>query len=126
MIKNNEKIGIIILAHGSRIEKANRLVYNIVNFVKTKGKYKVCEPAFLQNVMPDLETSFRKIASKKVSKIIVVPFFLFVGNHVSRDIPKKLQKLKEEYPNIKLIYTQSLGKDKRIANIVLDSIKKYI
>lgn len=126
MIKNNEKIGIIILAHGSRIEKANRLVYNIVNFVKTKGKYKICEAAFLQNVMPDLETSFRKITSKKVSKIIVVPFFLFVGNHVSRDIPKKLQKLKEEYPNIKVIYTQSLGKDKRIANIVLDSIKKYI
>ncbi|TAN61038.1 cobalamin biosynthesis protein CbiX, partial [bacterium] len=78
----------------------------------------------LQLANPDLCQSLEKLAKAGCRRIIIIPFFLFVGNHVSRDIPEIIEREKKRYPDIRFIYAENLGADSRIADIVADKIKE--
>ena|SRR3989338_7252050 len=122
----DKQTGVVVLGHGSRIKNANALIPEIINGLKrTLGLSKIY-PAYLQLAKPDLGQSLEKLAKAGCRRIIVIPFFLFVGNHVSRDIPEIIEQEKKKYPDIRFIYTDNLGEDRRIADIVADKIKKSL
>lgn len=118
-----EKIAIIILGHGSRLKKANKTILEIVKGIKQEG-WDIVEPAYLQFHKPDLFTSIKNTREKGCRKIIIVPFFLFMGNHVARDIPKAIKKEAAKYPGVNFVYAKNLGEDPRIEIIVQDKIKE--
>ena len=132
MVKSKKKTlsdkhtGVVVLGHGSRLKKANALIPEIINGLKrTLGLSKIY-PAYLQLAKPDLGQSLEKLAKAGCRKIIIIPFFLFVGNHVSRDIPEIIEQEKKKYPDARFIYTENLGEDSRIADIVADKIRENI
>lgn len=117
--------GIIILGHGSKLKRANDSLYKIIKEIKGCG-FKVIEPAFLQLHNPALHESVGRIIQKGCQNIIIVPFFLFMGNHVKRDVPKIIEKEKKLYPGVNFIYTRNIGSDHRITGIVLDCISEAL
>lgn len=117
------RVGIIILGHGSRLPKANALIPKAIKKLKMSLGVNKIYPAYLQLAAPDVSEVIKKLARRKCAKIVIVPFFLFVGNHVSRDIPEILKREKERFPNIKFIYAKNLGQDARVVDIVTDNIK---
>lgn len=119
---NFKTTGIIILGHGSRVKKTNATIVRVIKEIKAKSNIKIIEPSYLQLAGPDLRTSVKKIVEKGCKKIIIVPFFLFAGNHVGRDIPREIKKLSGIYPGVKFIYAKNIGDDPRISNIVLGCI----
>lgn len=121
---DNSKTGIIILGHGSRLHKANKLMPEIVKIIKRRTGYNIIEPSSLQFHHPDLTQSIKKIVKKGCKKIIIVPFFLFKGNHVKRDIPKAIRKEMRKYPDVTFVFTKSLGEDARISDIVFQRINE--
>lgn len=118
--------GVIILCHGSRVKTANSALLNIVELVKKRVGMEAIEPAYLQLSQPELKQSIKKLVHKGYKRIIIVPFFLFNGNHVSRDIPEAISKEIAQYPKVKFIYTRNLGQDARIGEIVTDRIKEVV
>ena len=118
-----EKTGVIILGHGSRLKKANKTILEIVKAIKQE-EWDIVEPAYLQFHKPDLLTSIKNVIEKGCKKIIIVPFFLFMGNHVTRDIPKAIKKEAVKYPCVNFVYAKNLGEDARIEIIVRDIIKE--
>lgn len=114
--------GIIILGHGSRLKMANALIPKIIKELKRRLELKDVFPAYLQLAAPSLSKAIEKLAEKRSRKIIVVPFFLFVGNHVTRDIPEILAREKSKHPRIEFVYTKNLGEDVRIIDIMIDNI----
>ena len=123
---SDKQTGAVVLGHGSRLKKANALIPEIINGLKlTLGLYKIY-PAYLQLAKPDLGQSLEKLAKAGCRRIIIIPFFLFVGNHVSRDIPEIIEQEKKKYPDVNFIYTENLGEDSRIADIVADKIRENI
>ena len=119
-------VGVILLGHGSRLKKANALIPEVIKAVKAKLGLSNVVSAFLQLASPDLNKSVSGLANKGCRKIIIVPFFLFVGNHVSRDIPEIIAREKKKYSRIKFVFTQNLGGDRRIIEIVEDKIREGI
>ncbi len=117
----NQKTGIIILGHGSKLKKANKTILKVVRKVKENGLDMV-EPAYLQLAEPSLSKSIKKIVKKGCKRIVVVPFFLFMGNHVSRDIPKAIKEEASAHKEVEFIYAKNLGQDPRISDIVMDRI----
>ena len=118
--------GVVVLGHGSRLKKANALIPNIIDGLKQSlGLFRIY-PAYLQLAKPDLGQSLEKLAKAGCRRIIIIPFFLFVGNHVSRDIPEIIEQEKKKYPDVRFIYTENLGEDSRIADIVADKIRENI
>ena len=123
---SDKQAGVVVLGHGSRLKKANTLIPEIINGLKrTLGLSKIY-PAYLQLAKPDLGQSLEKLAKAGCRRIIIIPFFLFVGNHVSRDIPEIIEQEKKKYPDVRFIYTENLGEDSRIADIVADKIRENI
>lgn len=118
------KLGIIILGHGSRLKKANVSLGKIVKAVKQNTGLDIIVPAYLQFSHPNLTESVKSLMEQERGTIIIIPFFLFNGNHVTRDIPRMIKEEKAKYPKVKFIYTKNLGEDLRIADIVVDTVER--
>jgi sirohydrochlorin cobaltochelatase len=130
-----KQTGIIILAHGSKLrneknhlvmKKVQSTLHKVVKEIKKRNNWSMVEQAFFQFLKPDLPRSIEKLANKGCTKIVVLPFFLFSGNHVTQDIPKILKEEGKKYKNIEFVLTKSLGQDSRIIDIVLDLIKEKV
>ena len=123
---NTKNIGIIILSHGSKLKKANLLTCQIINSIKEKTAIKNVRPAYLQSVKPGLSETVSSLVRKGCKKVIIVPFFLLNGNHVTRDLPRAIQKEKERFPKIEFEYAKNIGQDSRVIEIILDRIREAI
>jgi len=120
------KLGIIILSHGSRLKKANVSLEKIVKAVKQNTGLGIILPAYLQFSHPNLTESVKSLIKQECSTIAIIPFFLFNGNHVTRDIPHIIKEEKAKYSKVKFIYTKNLGEDLRITDIVSDTVEGAI
>ncbi len=118
--------GIIILGHGSRVKKTNATIARVVKDIKAKTGIKIIQPSYLQLTGPDLAASVKKAVEKDAKKIVIVPFFLFTGNHVGRDIPREIKKLAGLYPGVKFIYSKNIGDDPAVSDIVLGCINQAL
>lgn len=132
---STQQTGVIILAHGSKlrdetdhlvVEGVRSTVDKIVEEIKKRNNWNMVEPAYFQFLKPNLRQSIENLADKGCKRIVILPFFLFSGNHVSRDIPKILKKEREKYKDVEFVVTKSLGQDPRIVEIVLDLIKEKV
>ncbi len=119
-------MGVIILSHGTKIKKANAILLKTVEKIKRGTGLNRVVPAYLQLSSPDLTKSIKLLADRGCEKIIIVPFFLFNGNHVTRDIPGIIKKAKTEFPKVEFVYTKSLGQDRRITDIVSDMLREVL
>jgi len=82
--------GFIIFAHGSRIESANQAVRDVAAQMAASGGHTV-EPAFLELGNPDLAGAVQRLTSLGVTRVIVIPYFLTLGTHLQRDLPRLVQ-----------------------------------
>lgn len=118
----NKETGVVILGHGSKLKKANSILDEVIRVVKRRFGLSAIVPAHLQFSRPNLSESIKNLVNKGCSKIIIIPFFLFNGNHVTRDIPRALKKEMALYPEVSFVYSKNIGKDARLGEIVADRI----
>jgi sirohydrochlorin ferrochelatase len=79
--------GFIVFAHGSRIESANEAVRDAAARLAASAKH-IVEPAFLELGKPDLAGAAQRLEAAGVSRIVVIPYFLTLGTHLQRDLPR--------------------------------------
>jgi sirohydrochlorin cobaltochelatase len=118
-----EKESIVLLGHGSRRSEANNILKSIVKIIKPKFLGINIEYAFLELAEPNIRDIIEKLAANRYDSIYVIPYFLYSGNHVSRDIPEILGEYREKYPDIKLKLGDYLGIDERLAELVTERIE---
>jgi sirohydrochlorin ferrochelatase len=82
--------GFIVFAHGSRIESANQAVRDVAAQMAASGGHTV-ESAFLELGKPDLAGAVQRLTAVGVTHIIVIPYFLTLGTHLQRDLPRLVQ-----------------------------------
>jgi sirohydrochlorin ferrochelatase len=118
------KQAVIILAHGSRNIQARESFVNMVSVVNKRSQRPVV-PAFYSLGSPNLEKAVGDLAFEKYSKIIIFPYFLFDGNHVQKDIPSLVSKLRVKHPDIDFQILGSLEHEPMMMEIVLQRIREY-
>jgi len=116
------KTSIIILGHGSQAEGGSDALREVADMVSGLAGYEVV-PAFLQFESPSLTEAVETAISEGGERIVVVPYFLYTGNHVIRDIPEELDKLKAAHPGVQMVMTGHLGAHRKLAEIVLERIR---
>ena len=82
--------GLIVFAHGSRVESANQAVRDIAARMAASRADPV-ETAFLELGEPDLTGAAARLVARGASRIIVIPYFLTLGTHMQRDLPRLAQ-----------------------------------
>jgi sirohydrochlorin cobaltochelatase len=102
------KTGIIVFAHGSRIEAANEAVRVVAADLARAGSYSDVQAAFLELGKPDLAEAVAKFAASEVQRIIVAPYFLTLGIHLERDLPKLVDDISCKYDHLEIVVTAPL------------------
>jgi len=117
--------GIILIGHGSPKKDANnieiigRLLHNAIHPRCNNGCVKA---AYLQFAEPSVEEIIKECVLHGRRRIILHPFFLTSGMHVTRDIPEIIKKAEKMYPDVEFIYTEPLGIHEKLVHIVMERI----
>ncbi len=116
------KSEIILLGHGSRRAEANQGLLEVAQKVSDLLKQTVT-PAYMAHGKPSLPEAVQAKILEGALKIIVMPLFLFRGIHVTVDIHEELREIREQHPNVEIVFTKELGADDGIANLAAERIK---
>lgn len=112
------KTAVIILGHGSRRQGAGDPLAGIADAVRATGKYVAVEHGFLQYAPPTLADAAGRCAGQGAERIVIVPFFVQPGNHVTTDIPEQVDALRKRYPGVDFAVTGHVGGHPMMAKIV--------
>jgi sirohydrochlorin ferrochelatase len=143
---SKNKIGVVLVGHGSRLPYGKDVVSQIAEMYRKDQDYLV-EVGFMNMSKPSIPEAINMLAENGAEKIVVTPVFLAHGVHTTEDIPRILglnnghdeteqsghshshghshdhaEEVKINFEG-EIIYTEPLGADKRIADIVKDRVK---
>ncbi len=90
------RLGIVVFGHGSSVASANEAVRTIAARAAIEGAWDLYETAFLE-AAPRLDEAVRKLVASGAQEILVVPYFLTLGIHLQRDLPRLVDDLSREH-----------------------------
>jgi sirohydrochlorin ferrochelatase len=111
--------GFIVFAHGSRVETANQAVRDVAAQMAASGQH-VVEPAFLEIGEPDLTAATGLLIARGAQRIIVIPYFLTLGTHMQRDLPRLARDASQTHGGIEMQITSPLDGHPALLQALLD------
>ncbi len=118
------KTAVLLMAHGSRIPEANDAVREIAAMVKKMMDIEIVEVSFREQHLPNVQQGIDACAARGAERIILMPYFLYMGAHVREDLPQEMEAAKQRYPAIQFIMGTHLGAHLKLAEIVVERIKE--
>ena len=100
--------GIIVFAHGSRIEAANQAVRVAAAELARVGDCPMVEAAYLELGRPSLEEAADLLVARGVERVVIIPYFLTPGTHLERDLPALVARISNKNNNIQILVTAPL------------------
>jgi sirohydrochlorin ferrochelatase len=116
--------GYIVFAHGSRIESANEAVRDVARRMAAMAGLDV-EPAFLELGHPDLVGAAELLVARGAGRIIVIPYFLTLGTHMQRDLPRLADEASGRNGNIEISVTAPLDGHPALLQALLDRASQF-
>lgn len=114
------RTGVAIFAHGSAIEPANEAVREVVRQFQALWGFDLVEPSFLELGQPPLAGAVDKLVERGAEHVVVVPYFLTLGKHLKRDLPRIVDEIASIHPGVKFTVTPPMDGHPALARILLD------
>jgi len=115
--------GYIVFAHGSSIESANEAVRVVAAEMARRGGLEIVEAAFLEGGTPSLSGALASMADR-VSHVVVVPYFLTLGLHLKRDLPRLIDHVKLAHPDVQIDVAAPLDQHPAMVDALLDRARE--
>lgn len=112
--------GYVVFAHGSRVEAANQAVRTVAAELARAGRFDQVATAFLELGDPDLDGAVARLAQRGIQRIVVIPYFLTLGTHLERDLPRIVADISNHYKNLQIQVTPPLDGHPALVEILLD------
>lgn len=112
--------GLVIFAHGSSVATANEAVQRVTARMSAEGGYKLVETAYLELAEPDLGQAVARLVERGATRIVVIPYFLTLGIHLRRDLPRIVEGLTRIHNGVKIDVTEPLDGHASLVGILLD------
>lgn len=125
---NMEKIGILLVGHGSRLEYNKQLITETAGMMQDKRPGYVIKSCFLEYSDPNVMDGLALMKDEDMDVLLVVPLFLAKGIHILRDIPRLLGLENGEKTGmftlssgrtIPFAYAEPIGIDVLLADLML-------
>lgn len=120
--------GVVLLGHGSRRGQAtDQGLQEVVRRLRLRlGDSAAVSLAGFEFTRPSLEEAILDLARRGHHRIVVMPYFLFDGRHVTEEIPAELKRLGGLVPRVEICCTPTLGLDPRLADIVVERLRQAL
>jgi len=116
------KTAILLMAHGSRITEANAAVREIATMVKQMTGYEIVEVSYREMHLPNIQQGIDACVAQGAERVLLIPYFLFIGAHVQEDLPEEMAQAKERYPQVEFAMGSHLGVHRKLAEVVVERI----
>jgi sirohydrochlorin ferrochelatase len=110
--------GYVVFAHGSSIASANDAVRAVAADLAKRGGLEAVEAAFLEGGKPDLAGAVDALGAR-VSRVVVIPYFLTLGLHLQRDLPRLVEAVRRAHPGLTIEVTPPLDGHPAMADVLL-------
>ena len=112
---------LLLVDHGSRRAEANALLDEVVTLVKQRlGTGSIVEPAHMEIVEPTIAQAFTRCVEQGATTVVVHPFMLAPGRHVTEDLPRLIAEAAEVHDGVAFVVAAPLGSHAGIIDAVLD------
>jgi sirohydrochlorin ferrochelatase len=118
--------GYIVFAHGSSVESANQAVRAVAAEMSRRGGFESVVPAFLEGGQPDLKDAVQALTARGISRVVVIPYFLTLGLHLQRDLPRLIGELRATHPGLEIEVTPPLDGHPAMVDALLDRAKDSV
>jgi sirohydrochlorin cobaltochelatase len=111
---------IVVLGHGSQRGRAtDEGIREVARRLQARfPEGPPVRPAFFEFLSPTLIESSRSAVESGATAIFVLPYFLFDGKEIQRDIPREIDRVRDALPGTTLSQLPNLGVDFRLARLV--------
>jgi sirohydrochlorin ferrochelatase len=113
---------IILLGHGSKVADAGRDMERVAAGLRERHRHAVVEICYMAHALPDVSEALTKCAARGAKEIIIIPYFLHVGQHMRADVPELLREKLRALPDVKVVLGKNLGFD----DVLVDLVEKRI
>ncbi|HEY6837247.1 MAG TPA: CbiX/SirB N-terminal domain-containing protein [Geobacteraceae bacterium] len=120
------KTAILLLAHGSRIAEANDAVHEIAALVQNMTDFEIVEVAFREQHLPNIQAGIDTCVAKGAQRILLIPYFLYLGAHVLEDLPAELEEGRLRHPGVEMEMGRHLGVHRKLAEVVVERIAESL
>jgi len=117
------RTGIVIFGHGSSVASANEAVARVAAEAALAGGFALYETAFLE-VSPTLPEATAKLVGRGAREILVIPYFLTLGIHLQRDLPRIIEELCTEFEGLHMRVTPPLDGHPALSGIIVDRARE--
>jgi len=115
---------ILLVAHGSRLKQSNDEVFKLADQLKRANSvtYDIVRTAFLEISSPSIQEGINLCVQAGATSIMVLPYFLNSGRHVTNDIPQIIKNARENYPGVTIEITPHLGASDLMSQLLIKLI----
>ena len=122
-VLDHDSTGIVVVDHGSRRAESNLRHEDFVAEWKLHSGYAIVAPAHMELAEPSIGAAFDACVAAGATTVVVVPYFLWPGNHWDRDIPALAAEAAARHPDVPFLVTAPLGPHPLLMTIVDDRIR---
>ena len=114
---------LLLVAHGSRRKLSNDEVVILADKLKSNcsEQYAIVHAAFLEIAEPLIPDGIKQCMDDGATSIIVLPYFLNSGRHVTEDIPEIVDNVRQLYPHIDINIAAHLGASDLMMDLLITS-----
>lgn len=117
---------ILLIGHGSPRKEANcnDTVGSLLHRMLHPGCDGQCvKVAYLQFEHPGVMDAITGCVEGGATRIVIHPYFLNAGMHVTKDIPEMIKEAEGRYPWVEFLYTEPLGIHEKLVQVAAERIR---
>ncbi|MEQ9454339.1 MAG: CbiX/SirB N-terminal domain-containing protein [Phycisphaeraceae bacterium] len=121
-----EKLGIVIVDHGSRRAASNEMLERFVGAFAPEAGFEIVEPAHMELAEPSIGTAFDRCVERGATKVLICPYFLLPGKHWDQDIPELAAEAAGRHPGVPFVVTAPIGLHPMMKQVIENRIEHCI
>ncbi|WP_456373753.1 sirohydrochlorin chelatase [Thiolapillus sp.] len=114
---------LLVVAHGSRREASNEEVRKLCRHVEKQAageEFFLVRAGFLELAEPSITEGISQCIQAGADQVVVLPYFLSAGRHVSEDIPAEVKKAEQQHPQASIVLAPYLGSAAGVSRLLLE------
>jgi sirohydrochlorin ferrochelatase len=113
-------LGLLLVDHGSRNPEANAQLLDMAERVRRLRPDDLVASCHLEIVEPSIASGIATLVAAGATRILLLPYFLSAGRHVSVDIPRLATAAASGHPGIDITVAAALGPHDLLARLLIE------
>jgi sirohydrochlorin ferrochelatase len=113
-------LGLLLVDHGSRRSDANAQLKDMAARVARLRPEDLVGCCHMELAAPDIAAGFAELVARGATRVVLLPYLLSDGRHLSEDIPRLAAAAAASHPGIGFALGAALGPHDLLARLLLE------